>query len=128
MAAVFALTPAVAIQGVIDYSTSEGRKIYSTATAKLDEELYDCTPKELHQFLQPVQLWAKNFRWDGQVGGILQIPMDPMDPMTDTKDFMRNYGQISLEEISAFDQTYLHQHIRPAQDATLLFSSLMNSI
>jgi hypothetical protein len=48
MAAVFALTPAVAIQGVIDYSTSEGRKIYSTATAKLDEELYDCTPKELH--------------------------------------------------------------------------------
>ena len=109
MAAVFSLTPALAFQGVIDYHTSEGRKIYSTATAKLDEELYDCTPKELHQFLQSVQLRAKNFGWDDQVGGILQIPNNPLDPMTDTKNFLKNYGEISLEEIKAFDSTYLHQ-------------------
>jgi hypothetical protein len=54
--------------------------------------------------------------------------MDPLDPMMDTKDFIRNYGQISLEELRAFDQTYLHQQICPAQDATLLFSCLMNSL
>ena len=41
---VFALTPAVAVQGIIDYNTTEGRKLYGHATYKLDEELYDCKP------------------------------------------------------------------------------------
>ena len=127
-AAVFALTPAVAIQGVIDYSTSEGRKIYTTATYKLDEELYDCTPEDLHQFLQSVQLRAKEFGWDDEVTGILQIPDDPLNIMAETQDFILNYGQVSLEEIKAFDQTYLHLQVRPAQDSSQLFKCLMNSI
>jgi hypothetical protein len=49
---VLALTPAVAIQGVIDLKTTEGRKLYESATHKLDEELYDCKPDGLYQFLQ----------------------------------------------------------------------------
>ena len=35
---IFALTPAVALQGVIDYKSVEGRKLYKTATSKLDEK------------------------------------------------------------------------------------------
>ncbi len=35
----FALTPAVAVQGIIDYNTAEGRKLYIHATSKLDDEL-----------------------------------------------------------------------------------------
>jgi hypothetical protein len=48
----FALTPAVAVQGVIDYNSTEGRKLYVHATSKLDEELCDCKPDGLYQFLQ----------------------------------------------------------------------------
>jgi hypothetical protein len=52
MAAAFALTPAVAVLGVIEYNTTEGQKLYSLATHKLEEELYDCKPDGLYQFLQ----------------------------------------------------------------------------
>ena len=121
MAAAFALTPAVAITGVIDYTTNEGRKIYSSATAKLDEELYNCTPDELHQFLQSLSIRAKEFGWDDEIGGILQIPDDPTDPTSDTTKFIDNYGQISLEEIMAFEKTYMSLPIRPAQDSVMLF-------
>ena len=46
----FTLTPAVAVIGVIDYKTTEGRKLYAHTTYKLDEELYDCKPDGLYQF------------------------------------------------------------------------------
>jgi hypothetical protein len=48
----FALNPAQALDGVIDYTTSEGRKLYNSATLKLDEELFDCNADGLYQFLQ----------------------------------------------------------------------------
>jgi hypothetical protein len=49
----FAQTPAIAIQGIINYQMTSGRKMYMGAIAKfLDEELYDCKPEGLYQFLQ----------------------------------------------------------------------------
>jgi hypothetical protein len=59
MAATFALTPAVAVQGIIDYKTTEGRKLYSNATYKLDEGLYNCKPDGLYQFLQSLHNQAQ---------------------------------------------------------------------
>ena len=38
----FSPTPATSIGGVIDYGTSRGRKLYATATAKLEEDPFDC--------------------------------------------------------------------------------------
>ena len=40
--ALFALTPAVAITGVVDFKTAEGRKLFQTATHKLEDEPFDC--------------------------------------------------------------------------------------
>ena len=41
----FSLTPGLYTQGVLDYSTKAGMSNYKGSTAKLEEELYDCTPK-----------------------------------------------------------------------------------
>jgi hypothetical protein len=49
--AAFALTPASGITGVLDFTTSEGRKLYNSATYKLDEDPYDCQPDGLYQFV-----------------------------------------------------------------------------
>jgi hypothetical protein len=38
--AYFTLTPAITIQGIVNYQKASGRKLYLGATAKLDEELY----------------------------------------------------------------------------------------
>jgi hypothetical protein len=67
MAVVFALTPAVAIQGVIDDSRTEGQKIYTSATHKLDKELYDCKPDGLYQFLRSLNNRAKEYGWNDEV-------------------------------------------------------------
>jgi hypothetical protein len=126
--AAFALTPASAIQGVINMTTTEGRKLYSSATHKLEEDLYDCQPDGLYQFLATLHTRAQEYGWNDQIGGILQIPEDANDPTSDTHYLVDNYGQIPLSRIRDFDETYLDQPIRPAQDAFMLFKCLMNSI
>jgi hypothetical protein len=62
----FSLTPAIAIEeGVVDYMTGEGCKLYDTALQKfLEEELYDCQPDGLNQFLQSLSKRAQHFGWD----------------------------------------------------------------
>jgi hypothetical protein len=126
--AVFALTPAVAVQGVVDLTTNVGRKLYESATKKVAEELYDCKPEGLYQFLQSVSNRARAFGWDDPVNGILQIPEDAADPQSVTDNLIENYGRISLTDIRAFEATYLHQPVRPAQDAWMLYQCLMSSI
>ena len=74
----FALTPAIAMQGIINYQTNSGHKMYSGSIAKLDEELYDCKPKGLYQFLQSLSSGAQDIGWSDD-DGILMIPEDPRD-------------------------------------------------
>jgi hypothetical protein len=124
----FALSPALAIQGVINYETSEGRKLFSSSTHKLDEELYDCKPDGLYQFLQSLNNRAQEFGWNDDVGGMLHIPIDPTDINSETNYLIDNYGMISLEEIRNFEITYISQTVRPAQDSYMMFKCLMNSV
>ena len=124
----FALTPAVAVLGVVNLTTNVGRKLYESATQKVAEELYDCKPEGLYQFLQSVSNRARAFGWDDQINGILQIPVDAADPNSVTDNLIENYGRISLADIRAFEETYLNQPIRPAQDAWMLYQCLMSSI
>ena len=45
----FALNPAQAVPGVIDYSTREGTKYYSRATAPLDpDNKYGCNEEDMY--------------------------------------------------------------------------------
>ena len=126
--AAFALTPAVAVVGIVDFTTNVGRKLYESATQKVAEELYDCKPEGLYQFLQSVSNRARAFGWDDAAGGILQIPIIPNDPNSQLNNLIENYGRISLAEIRAFEETYLSLEIRPAQDAWMLYQCLMSSI
>jgi hypothetical protein len=124
----FALSPAMAVQGIIDYSTREGRGIFHDATAKVDEELYDCKPDGLYQFLQSVNNRAHEFGWDDEINGVLWIPEDPLDPISATRSLIESYGTISMDEIRAFENTYISLPIRPAQDSYMMYKCLMNSI
>ena len=48
----FALTPAAAVDGIIKLRTREGRALYNAGIEKINDELYDCTPDGLYQFLE----------------------------------------------------------------------------
>eukprot|EP00978_Attheya_sp_CCMP212_P026733 scaffold88424_cov63-Attheya_sp.AAC.2 len=102
----FALTPAQAHSGVIDMSTTEGRKLYAKAIAPLQEELYDCIPDGLFGFLKELEDRSADHDWN-DTDGILKIPEDPNDASTTYDDLLMHYGQIPIERIRIFEETYI---------------------
>ena len=106
----FALSPAAAIQGVIDYLKSEGRKIYGSATHKLSEDQFDCVPEDLTQLLDDLEDMASQFGWSNY-DGILEILIDLANPIADTENLIRNYGIVSLERVRAFEEIYINRAV-----------------
>jgi hypothetical protein len=88
MAVAFALSPAMAIPGIIDFTSRMGKDVFQCSTEKLDEELYNCHPDGMIQFLQSLSVRALEYRWDNEVNGILQIPEDPADALSDTNNLI----------------------------------------
>ena len=76
----FSLTPAAAVGDIIDYTTSAGRKLHSAATAKLDEDQFDCCADDLYSFLKALKDRAREFGWDDYGIGIMSIPDDLNNP------------------------------------------------
>ena len=65
----FALTPATAVTGVLDYTTRDHAKIYSSGSKGLSEEPYDCTPDGLSDFLVTLGYSARVRSWaDPEIG------------------------------------------------------------
>jgi len=123
----FSLTPATSIGGIIDYSTSMGRKLYLTAISKLEEDPFDCVAEDLYSFLKALKDRAREFGWDESGVGILSIPDDPVNP-TEFKSLIDQHGEIELDMIRRFEETYIDQANRSAQDAAQLYRCLMASI
>ncbi len=124
----FALAPALTNNAVIDYTTSEGVKIYKAATVSLyskDEEAFDCLPAGLHDFLNLLKVRAELNGWDNS---ILAIPDDIANPLGDTKNLLTSYGDISIEHLREHAQTYIDQQTRAAQDSAQLFQAIYNSL
>ena len=127
-AVTFALTPAQATQGeILDMRDVGDRKIYHKAVSKLSEETYDCQPEGLFQFLRTLEDRAIEYGWDDDISGILQIPLNLANPMELT-NLLTNYGEITLEAIRAFEETYISTQCRAAQDANMLYMCIMNSL
>jgi hypothetical protein len=94
----------------------------------LDEELYDCKPEGLYQFLQQsLSNWAQDIGWSTDEG-ILLIPDDPrsIDPVLHY--LIDNYGVVSLAQICAFKETYIDGKTCAKQDNHMLYKCLMSSI
>ena len=65
------MTPALAEQGIIDYTSRQGYRIYGSATIKLDDIKYNGSADMLFPFLELMEERAKNYGWDN---GIMMIP------------------------------------------------------
>ena len=65
------MNPASAMVGILDFSQVETRKYYHKATARLDkEELFDCTPDNMHHFLKTFCQRANEYGWDDDASEI----------------------------------------------------------
>ena len=86
--------------------------------------MFDCDPDGLMDFIQLVEDRSNLLGYHG----IFQIPDDINAGHPDTKDFLSNYGVITLEQVIAHAQTYVHSPTRDAQDSTQLYHCLMASL
>lgn len=101
-AGAFALTPAqVAPDNIIDYSTSEGKKLWNSATAALDDK-FDADAKNINIFTEQVMKRATNAGWTTGNGNIISIP----DVNGNNRNLIQEYGRLTMEEIRTYVQTY----------------------
>lgn len=126
----FALFPALGYEGVIDFRTAEGRKLFKEATMKVSETLHDCQPENLFTFIQNVADRAAEYGWDDGADAIILIPVtDPQDgEETEYQSLIQNYGAVSLEEIRAHAKTYVFGQTRKAQNNIMGYKCLMSSL
>jgi hypothetical protein len=54
-AVVFSFGPSIANEDIIDYETPAGAKSYKIATAKLQNDIFDCEPVGITQFLSAIK-------------------------------------------------------------------------
>ena len=125
----FYLNPASAMVGILDFTKVESRKYFHKATKKLDsEELFDCSPENMHHFLKLLEYRASEHGWDDYISGVLWIPEDATDPNSELRYLPNEYGRVTIDQINAFERTYLGTERRVAQDSYMLFQCLMNSL
>ena len=115
----FSLTPAQADNEVINYTTSEGKKLFISATAKLNIE-FDGNPANLKIFLESLRHRARSSNW-------LQIMSIP-DSHGIHRSIIDEYGQLTMKDVRANVDTYHGTDSRDAQNCYQLYTCLFESI
>ena len=130
MAAPFALAPALVNAGVIDYSTSEGKKLYNGATKSLaddNESLYDGTSEQLSSFLHRLKVRATEYGWID--GGVLDIDISPPGAAVPVLvNLIDKYGDLTLAQVEQHVRAYNGVQNRAAQDCMQVYHCVMKSL
>ena len=122
----FAFSPALAVQGLLDYTKSKHFKIYKSAIREVSKEPFDCVAEGLYQFLKDVQDRADKMGWSE---GILNITLEVTDNGNPVEEnLIDNYGTISLEQVVESELQYINEEGRGAQDTYMLYKCLMASL
>jgi hypothetical protein len=127
----FALTPGKATaNAVIDYSTSDGAKLYRSATQSLYRKdataFFDCKPHGLKDFMDLLRDRSMEYGWEISV---VEVAMDTNDMVNgDFKSLIDHHGEITLEQVQEHARAYVNQPNRAAQDSVMLYQCLMNSL
>ena len=122
-ATVFALSPArLTNQGIIDYSTAQGAKLYKAAVAPLDSEhKFDLSAERLNVFLEQFKTRAKEANWNS----LLLIGHGEENEGRYLPD---EHGSVPIEEIRTKTDTYYNQPTREAQISTQIYTCLHASL
>ena len=72
----FARAPALAVDGILDYTKPEHAKIFKSGIRPISDDPYDCEAGGLFQFLKDIQDRSDEMGW---TQGILVITINPGD-------------------------------------------------
>jgi hypothetical protein len=123
--AVFAITPAHAIRGLLDYSKAEHHKVYKSGTRPVTDEPFNCDADGLYQFLGEVEDRADEMGWST---GILNVSVNAEGEEERKENIIQNYGTITLEQVKKSELQYINGSERRTQDTYMLYRCLMASL
>ena len=115
--------------GVIDYSTKEGKKFHERATAPIlpKDEKFDVEPNKFPIFMHRLAVRAKDLGMT-TAGTIGMVPADAAQAAADLANIFEDYGSRTYEQVLGYEQTYRALQERQAQDSKILFDMLMSSV
>jgi len=121
---VFTLSLALINLGPINYSTSEGIKLWKGATKPLAKELFTLEPHQFKLFLSTLTERTMVYGWEN----ILNIPVNAAVQAGPTNSLLMHYGQVTLQQVKDHTATYVNAQMRAAQNNLLLYTCLATSI
>ena len=122
-AAAFAVDPAAALPGNIDFVSKAGAAFHKRTTQSLyvdPSERFDLGKKGLQNFIDRVQDRSMSSNLS-----IIQVPETIAAVAPQKKNFCVSHGEISVELIKAYAATYLGTQTRAAQDDNMLKTLLL---
>ena len=117
----FALTPATAIDGLINCTTAAGAKVFRYATEGLDP-LYDGSPKNSQFFLENVQDRASQYGWSQ----VLTVSNQATNP--ENRNLITEHRVLTMENVKAHALTYLAINGRDKQNSIQIYEFLSKSL
>jgi len=121
---VFALVPAWVDPGPIDYSTTDGIKLWRARIEPLAKEPFMLNAHKFKLFLTTLSDRAMTYGW----GSILDIPIDTAIPAGPTRSMLSHYGQITLQQIRDHATIYANAQTHAAQNSLMMYTCLATSI
>ena len=99
--------------GYLDYSSKSIKKFYEQATRPLlgRDEKFDVEPEKFQAFMEKLEGRAKDLGCltPGRIG---MVPEDATSPLIGLVNIFADYGARTLEQVAAFERTYLAQQNR----------------
>lgn len=124
----YALAPAQAVDGILDYSKESHSKIYKAGIRAVSDTPFNCEADGLFQFLKEVKDRADEMGWTGSILKITKTIEDEDEEEEVKEDFLSNYGTLTLDEVVESEKTYIDEQNRKAQDTYMLYKCLMASL
>ena len=128
MPPVFALSPAHAVDGFLDFSQLEHHKIYMSGIRAVTpaDNPFTCEPTRLFKFLRRVEDRANEMGW---MNGILDIvTSEEGADIKEVKNLIWNYGTLTLEQVDESERRYITLPQHKAQDTYMLHMCIMASL
>jgi hypothetical protein len=115
---IFALTPARAVQGLIDYTSRHGQRLYEMATQSLETK-FDCKPDKLRLFVDTFRKRANSANWSST----LQVSLNGTN-----YDLTDNYGFLTFDQIRTHVMTYVNTQTRDYQNSYQIYECLFATL
>jgi uncharacterized membrane protein YgcG len=123
----FALAPGRANNLVIDYTTSEGIKLYGKAVSPLDPQ-YDLKSEGLFAFLQKVRNRSIEQQWDDILNIEVPLAIPIQGQPAPRYNLVTQYGRMTKANVDTSARTYAFAESRDAQNSHQLFQFLYRSM